>query len=135
MEDTTGQAGRPVAIKDASRYWHLSGQSAPLAQDTDLSGVHYTAGSQIDYSVSFDFDRCIELVESGDYASSSEVGREALRVWKRRRALEQIDVEELRHLWQERLASGPGRYTDMAAIRAEARRRQVAEQDTEIPDA
>jgi len=61
LEDTTGQAGRPVAIKDASRYWHLSGRSAPLAQDRDLSGVHYTAGSQIDYSVSFDFDRCIDL--------------------------------------------------------------------------
>ncbi|MCF8017417.1 MAG: hypothetical protein K9L65_17325 [Chromatiaceae bacterium] len=61
VEDTTDQAGRPVTIKDASRYWHLSGRSAPLVQDTDLSGVHYTAGSQISYSVSFDFDRCIDL--------------------------------------------------------------------------
>ncbi|WP_462323084.1 hypothetical protein, partial [Halochromatium sp.] len=61
VEDTTGQAGPPVAIKDASRYWHVSGRSAPLAQNTDLSGVHYTAGSQIDYSVSFHFDRCIDL--------------------------------------------------------------------------
>lgn len=76
-----------------------------------------------------------EAVESGDYASSSEVVREALRDWKRRRALEQKDVEALRHLWQEGLASGPGRYADMAAIKAEARRRQVAAQDTETPDA
>lgn len=61
VENNTGQAGRAVAIKDASRYWHVSGRSAPLAQDTERSGVHYPAGSQIDYSVSFHFDRCIDL--------------------------------------------------------------------------
>ena len=72
-----------------------------------------------------------EAVESGEYASSSEVMREALREWKRRRALERKDVEELRRLWGEGLASGPGRYADMAAIKAEARRRLVAAQDTE----
>jgi Arc/MetJ-type ribon-helix-helix transcriptional regulator len=36
-----------------------------------------------------------EAVGSGDYASSSDVMRDALREWKRRRALEQKDVEEL----------------------------------------
>jgi len=61
VENNTGQAGRAVAIKDASRYWHVSGRSAPLAQDTERSGVYYPAGSQIDYSVSFHFDRCIDL--------------------------------------------------------------------------
>lgn len=72
-----------------------------------------------------------EAVESGEYASSSEVMREALRDWKRRRALERKEVEELRRLWEEGLASGPGRLDDMAAIKAEARRRLVAAQDTE----
>ncbi|MCF8017422.1 MAG: type II toxin-antitoxin system ParD family antitoxin [Chromatiaceae bacterium] len=76
-----------------------------------------------------------EAVESGDYASSSDVVREALQDWKRRRALEQKDLEALRALWQEGLASGPGRYADMAAIKAEARRRQAAAQDTQPPDA
>jgi antitoxin ParD1/3/4 len=64
-----------------------------------------------------------EAVASGEYASSSEVMREALRDWKRRRALEQTDIEELRRLWQEGLESGPGCFADMATIKAEARRR------------
>ncbi len=76
-----------------------------------------------------------EAVESGEYASSSEVMREALREWKRRRALERKEVEELRRLWEEGLASGPGRHADMAAIKAEARRRLVAAQDTETTGA
>jgi len=71
-----------------------------------------------------------EAVESGEYASSSEVMREALREWKRRRALERKEVEELRRLWQEGLESGPERFADMAAIKAEARRRLVEGQET-----
>ena len=62
-------------------------------------------------------------VESGEYASTSEVVREALREWKQRRALQQRDIEELRRLWEEGLASGPERFEDMDAIKAEARRR------------
>lgn len=76
-----------------------------------------------------------EAVESGEYASSSEVVREALREWKRRRALESKDVAELRRLWEEGLACGPGHHVDMAAIKAEARRRLVAAQDTETTGA
>lgn len=76
-----------------------------------------------------------EAVESGDYASSSEVMREALRDWKRRRALERKEVEELRRLWEEGLASGPGHHADMAAIKAEARRRLIAAQATETTEA
>jgi antitoxin ParD1/3/4 len=71
-----------------------------------------------------------EAVESGEYASSSEVMREALRDWKRRRALERKEVEELRRLWEEGLKSGPGRLADMAAIKAEARRRLPDVQET-----
>jgi antitoxin ParD1/3/4 len=76
-----------------------------------------------------------EAVESGEYASSSEVIREALREWKRRRALERKHVEELRLLWEEGLESSPGRLADMAAIKAEARRRLVSAQDTEATGA
>ena len=65
-------------------------------------------------------------VESGEYASTSEVVREALREWKQRRALRQQDIEELRRLWDESLASGPGRFEDIEAIKAEARRRLEA---------
>lgn len=55
-----------------------------------------------------------QAVRSGDYASSSEVIREALRQWKARRLLGA--------LWDEGLASGqaePGESVD--AVKAEAR--------------
>ena len=48
-------------VKESSSYWHLSGRSVPFTQDTELWGVTYKAGSHIDYSVSFSFDRCIDL--------------------------------------------------------------------------
>jgi antitoxin ParD1/3/4 len=70
-----------------------------------------------------------EAVESGEYASSSEVMREALREWTRRRALERNEVEALQRLWREGLESGPGHFPDMAAIKAEARRRLVEAQE------
>jgi antitoxin ParD1/3/4 len=63
-------------------------------------------------------------VESGEYATTSEVVCVALREWKQRRTLQQRDIEELRRLWAEGLASGPGRFQDMDAIKAEARRRR-----------
>lgn len=48
-----------------------------------------------------------EAVESGEYASASEVVRDALRAWKRKRKLETLEVEELRRLVQEGMESGP----------------------------
>jgi antitoxin ParD1/3/4 len=70
-----------------------------------------------------------QCVESGEYASSSEVIREALRDWKLKRSLQHNQISELRSLWKTGLASGAGRFTDMDAIKAEARRRLF--QDTE----
>ena len=64
-----------------------------------------------------------QAVETGEYASSSEVVREALRDWKHRRDFDQAGLEELRRLWTEGLHSGPGRYTAIQEIIAEARRR------------
>ncbi len=62
-------------------------------------------------------------VESGEYASSSEVIREALREWKQKRLLQLQNIDELRHLWHEGLESGAGRYVDIEAIKQEARLR------------
>ena len=62
-------------------------------------------------------------VETGEYASSSEVVREALRDWKHRRDFNQAGLEELRRLWTEGVHSGPGRYTTIQEIIGEARRR------------
>jgi antitoxin ParD1/3/4 len=47
-------------------------------------------------------------VESGEYASASEVVRDALRAWKRKRELETLELSELRRLIREGAESGPG---------------------------
>lgn len=55
-----------------------------------------------------------EAVKSGDYASSSEVIREALRSWRAKR--------ELGRLWDEGIASGPAGPWDFEAMKEKARR-------------
>lgn len=49
-----------------------------------------------------------EAVERGEYASASEVIREALREWKLRRTERDRALAELGRLWDEGLESGPG---------------------------
>ncbi|UVK47666.1 type II toxin-antitoxin system ParD family antitoxin [Mesorhizobium sp. AR07] len=48
-----------------------------------------------------------DVVAAGEYASASEVIRDALRQWKDRRDLYGYTVEELRKLVQEGIDSGP----------------------------
>ena len=74
-----------------------------------------------------------QAVDSGDYASGSEVIREALREWKHRRALKLQDHDELRRLWAEGMASGPGRYASQDENKQEARRRLAANQAPPAP--
>lgn len=69
-----------------------------------------------------------ESVEQGDYASTSEVIRDALRDWKHKRALQKQEIEELRQLWDAGVKSGPGRFRNMDDIIQEARSRFEAEQ-------
>ena len=64
-------------------------------------------------------------VVSGDYASASEVVREALRDWQAKREIGQDVARELRRLWDEGRASGPAEALDMEAIKREARRRRA----------
>ena len=64
-----------------------------------------------------------DAVASGDYASSSEVIRHALRDWNVRRALEQQQIAELRQLIAAADESGYEPYTGMDEIKAEGRRR------------
>ena len=49
-----------------------------------------------------------QAVETGEYASTSEVVREALRDWKRQRGQRTAALDELGRLWDEGIASGPG---------------------------
>lgn len=62
-------------------------------------------------------------VAAGEYASASEVIRDALRQWKERRDLFGYSIEELRTLIQEGIDSGPGRFSSMDEIKKEARSR------------
>lgn len=68
-----------------------------------------------------------EAVESGDYVSSSEVVREALRLWKSYQASRLQESEALKALWQQGVESGSGRCSSMDQIKAEARRLAAAE--------
>jgi antitoxin ParD1/3/4 len=65
-----------------------------------------------------------DAVGSGEYASSSEVIRDALREWKYKRLVRQKAIEELRAAVEEGQKSGPGENLDIEAIikRAKASR-------------
>jgi antitoxin ParD1/3/4 len=51
-------------------------------------------------------DAVRRAVEDGEYASASEVIRDALRLWESRRELRERDLEVLRRRWDEGKASG-----------------------------
>jgi len=64
-----------------------------------------------------------DVVASGEYASTSEVVRDALRGWQLREPLRKAEVERLRKAWAEGLASGPAEPYDIDEIMSEAERR------------
>ena len=52
-------------------------------------------------------------VEAGEYATTSEIIREAIRDWQFKRELRQEDIKRLRKLWDEGKASGPAEPFDI----------------------
>lgn len=64
-----------------------------------------------------------KAVKAGDYATTSEVIREALREWKMRRESRDEAILELRRLWREGLDTGGWRPFDADEVRREGRRR------------
>jgi antitoxin ParD1/3/4 len=62
-------------------------------------------------------------VETGEYATTSEAIREAVRDWQMKRELRQEDIKRLRQLWDEGRASGSSGPVDMDGLRREARQR------------
>ena len=62
-------------------------------------------------------------VDAGEYATTSEIVREAVRDWQLKRELRQEDVRRLRALWDQGVASGSAGEVDLAALRREARKR------------
>jgi len=68
-----------------------------------------------------------DAVESGEYASASEVIREALRAWKFRRKVETLEADELRDLLREGAESGPGIDADLVFARLRSKYETMAE--------
>ncbi len=65
-------------------------------------------------------------VETGEYATTSEIVREAIRDWQFKHDLRQEDIRRLRQLWDEGKASGPAAPLDFNELRHEARQRLTA---------
>jgi len=65
-------------------------------------------------------------IARGDYASTSEVIREALRDWELKEELRRLERERIGRLWDEGLASGPSAAFEPGEIikRAKARQRK-----------
>lgn len=75
------------------------------------------------YSLGAHFEGFIKgLVDSGRYASASEVMRDSLRLMEERERQRAAKLEALRAALQEGLDSGPAEPLDMASLKAEARR-------------
>lgn len=67
-----------------------------------------------------------QAVSTGEYASTSEVIRDALRGWKQRREDRAVAVEELRRLWREGLGGGETVPLDADEIKRRGRARLEA---------
>lgn len=59
-----------------------------------------------------------QAIESGEFASASEVIGQALREWSARRDLTPEVIAYLRMAWQEGIESGPSQPMDMNRVRA-----------------
>lgn len=69
-----------------------------------------------------------QAVATGEYASSSEVVRDALRDWTHKRQLQQNGIAELRRVWQEaREKNGPYVPADEVMDRLERKYQAIAD--------
>jgi antitoxin ParD1/3/4 len=62
-------------------------------------------------------------VETGEYATTSEIVREAIRDWQFKRELRQKDLKRLRQLWDQGKESGTVMPVDFETARRDARQR------------
>jgi antitoxin ParD1/3/4 len=61
-------------------------------------------------------ERIQQAVETGGYASNSEVLREALRLWEQREELRMLEIARLRRAHEEGLASGLAKEWDRHSL-------------------
>ncbi len=89
-----------------------------------------TTVEKLSITLTPDMAQCVRAaVAEGDYASTSEVVRDALRLWQERRDCFGHTLEQLQHLVQEGLESGPAQPWNKAAFLAEAQRRLAPDND------
>jgi len=62
-------------------------------------------------------------VETGEYATTSEIVREAIRDWQFKHELRREDLSRLRQMWDRGKASGAAAPVDFENARQEARQR------------
>jgi antitoxin ParD1/3/4 len=65
-------------------------------------------------------------VDSGEYATASEIVREALRQWQAGRHMKEEEIRLVRKLIEDGRNSGSAGEVDFNALKAEARRRLAA---------
>jgi antitoxin ParD1/3/4 len=63
--------------------------------------------------------RIQQAVESGAYASDSDVLRDAVRLWEQREDIRDLELRQLKQAYAEGMASGPGRAVAPDALLAE----------------
>jgi antitoxin ParD1/3/4 len=68
-------------------------------------------------------------VETGQYATTSEIVREAIRDWQLKQQVREDNIRRLRQIWDEGKASGPPKPFDIerTIAAAKARRRGARE--------
>jgi antitoxin ParD1/3/4 len=67
-----------------------------------------------------------QVIAAGEYASTSEVIRDALRAWRQVRQGRAVAIEELRRLWQEGVDSGESAPLDAEDVKRRGRKRLAA---------
>ena len=83
------------------------------------------------YAIGDHFEQFIrQQIESGRYASASEIVREALRLLETRERLREIELEEYREKIREGMESGPGIPAKDVFARLEAKYQAMLERQT-----
>jgi len=69
--------------------------------------------------------RVQQAVETGAYASNSEVMREALRLWEQREEIRTLELAKLKRAYDDGMGSGAGREVDAGALLEEFKARAL----------
>jgi antitoxin ParD1/3/4 len=125
-------AGRFRLIGGGPRIFWRGARAGALLRPSKSSNIYYQSEKRArmanveKVSVALTGEQVSTLkaaVEAGEYATTSEIVREALRDWQLKRELRQEDIKRLRQMWDTGIASGSAGALDMKKLRREARAR------------